>query len=317
VLVALLAVLFLTYGDSGPSQPASDALVRLDATSGKQLERVRTGTQLTGIATTSGAVWATDPGAGALIRLRSPAHEPTVLATRGLPSAVAAGRRFVVAANGDDGTVAVFETASGRLHATAHVTGSGAQAVCDVALEDSTGWAADCLNRRVVKFDADTGRVLDTIPLPPFADDETTIDRLFAGIAVGLDAVWVAGDALDPTLYRIGRTSGIVEAVIPVPAGTVAVAVGAGSVWLANQLDDSVIRIDPAIDAVADRIAVGREPLSIAFGAGSVWTANALDGTVTRIDPAGKAPPETLRVGLRPVAISAGPGGVWVATSRR
>ena len=309
MLVALLALLLLTYGDSGPSGPAQDALVRLDAKSGEVLERVRTGKQLTAVAAAKGSIWSTDAAGGALIRLRPPAYEPQTLAAQGVPYALAAGPRFVLTANGDNGTVSVFEASSGRLHTIAHVTGSGIQAVCDVALNGATGWATDCLNRRIVKFDADSGRVLHATSLPPSVDDETTIDRLFAGIAVGPDAVWVAGDVLDPTLYRLNRDSGLVEAEIRVPAGTVAVAVGAGSVWLANQLDDSVIRIDATTNAVTARIRVGREPLSIAFGAGRVWTANALDGTVSRIDPASERKPETLRVGPGPVAVSAGPGG--------
>ena len=46
-----------------------------------------------------------------------------------------------------------------------------------------------------------------------------------------------------------------------------------------------VVRIDPDTRAVTDTIRVGRSPAGVAVGAGSVWVANSGDGTVTRINP--------------------------------
>ena len=70
-----------------------------------------------------------------------------------------------------------------------------------------------------------------------------------------------------------------------------AIAVGAGGVWVADSLDDAVVRIDPNTRAVTTTIPVGRHPAGIAVGAGSVWVANSGDGTVTRIDPDLEASP--------------------------
>jgi Protein kinase domain len=314
-LIAALA-LILTQGGSHAGA-ARDGLVRLHAGTGKVVERLSAGEQLTGVSATHAATWASDSDGQALIRVQRDSKRAESLAAQGAPYAVAAGRRYVVTANGENGTVAVFDATSGRLHTVIHISGNGLQAVCDVAIQDTDGWATDCLARRIVEFDALSGRPLHRIRIEPRIDDESTIDRLFAGVAVGRRAIWVAGDALDPTLYRIDRASRLVVARIPVPAGTIAVAVGEGSVWLANQLTDSVIRVDPGSNRVIGRIAVGREPLSIAVGAGFVWTANALDGTVSRIDPSSPAPAETFPVGGSPVSISVDASDVWVATSRR
>ena len=103
----------------------------------------------------------------------------------------------------------------------------------------------------------------------------------------------------------------------PLPAGTVAVAFGAGAVWLANQLTDEVIRVDPQRNRVTARIAVGREPLALAISGGSVWTANALDDSVSRVVASGAGEPETHRLDATPTAISVAGDDVWVATSRR
>jgi hypothetical protein len=69
-------------------------------------------------------------------------------------------------------------------------------------------------------------------------------------------------------------------------------AAGAGSIWIASSVDDSVLRFDPQLGrtvavvpvaAVRGRRAAG--PAAVAYGFGSVWAADALDDRVTRIDP--------------------------------
>jgi len=52
-----------------------------------------------------------------------------------------------------------------------------------------------------------------------------------------------------------------------------------------NELDDTVSRIDPQENRVVETIAVGAGPGAITVGAGAVWVANNHDGTVTRIEP--------------------------------
>jgi YVTN family beta-propeller protein len=56
-------------------------------------------------------------------------------------------------------------------------------------------------------------------------------------------------------------------------------------VWVANQGDDTVNRIDPTTGNVTRTVPVGGLPDGIAVGPGAVWVANGQDGTVTRIDP--------------------------------
>jgi YVTN family beta-propeller protein len=79
------------------------------------------------------------------------------------------------------------------------------------------------------------------------------------------------------------RTNRLVD---DVPVGTrpVAIAVGAGSVWVANQVDRTVDRIDPKTHTVRDVVGIGTDVHDVAVGFGSVWVAGGTDGTVTRID---------------------------------
>ena len=72
---------------------------------------------------------------------------------------------------------------------------------------------------------------------------------------------------------------------IVVGNGPNGIAVGEGGVWVADSLDNTLVRIDPTTRSVTTTIAVGRSPTGVAVGAGSVWVADSGDGTVTRIDP--------------------------------
>jgi DNA-binding beta-propeller fold protein YncE len=47
-----------------------------------------------------------------------------------------------------------------------------------------------------------------------------------------------------------------------------------------------VLRIDPRTNTVSARVKTGRGPIGVAYGAGSVWVANWLENTVSRVDPA-------------------------------
>ena len=114
---------------------------------------------------------------------------------------------------------------------------------------------------------------------------------------------------VDPTSHRIADR-------IPTGNSPTAIATGAGSVWVADSIDNSVTRIDPAgANAVATPIPVGQEPSAIAVGEGAVWVANTQDDTVSRIDPRSAAVTQTIPVGAGPTGIAAAGGAVWVANS--
>lgn len=160
-------------------------------------------------------------------------------------------------------------------------------------------------------------------------DEGTTARRqrwLLAGGALALTAVAVlAAVALGPGQSDDSRRD---AASGSTPVGTVAgspvrvgdsptaVAVSAGSVWVANTGDGTVSRIDPRSgQPVGAPIGVGEDPGAVAVGAGSVWVANFGDGTVTRINArSGRLVGAPIAVGRGPTDVVVGRGRVWVAT---
>ena len=118
-------------------------------------------------------------------------------------------------------------------------------------------------------------------------------------------------------VYRFDVGADKLESVADVPSGVRAIAVGDGSLWVADPNTDHVLRIEPQTGH-AQTIDVGREPVAIAVGPGTtapVWVANALGGSVSRIDPRTGTTTE-FPIGATPSGIAVDAlGDVWVTSS--
>jgi DNA-binding SARP family transcriptional activator/DNA-binding beta-propeller fold protein YncE len=79
--------------------------------------------------------------------------------------------------------------------------------------------------------------------------------------------------------------SGRLLAAIPVGSRPIAVAVGAGAVWVANADAGTVSRVDPRTRRVVETIGTGAAASDIAVGGGAVWLASGSEGVLLRIDP--------------------------------
>jgi len=72
--------------------------------------------------------------------------------------------------------------------------------------------------------------------------------------------------------------------------------------------------IDPATNRVVASIPVGSKPVAVAAGAGGVWVGDARDGTITRVDPETRKVVKTIGIGAPVVDLAVGLGAVWAAT---
>ena len=107
---------------------------------------------------------------------------------------------------------------------------------------------------------------------------------------------------------------------IQVGNGPAGVAVGGGFVWVANSLDGTVSKIDPANDGTRRRHDPGRKRArrGVAFG-GTARLGRELERPDADADrPAlGDAPLPTIPVGAGADGIAVGDGSVWVTSERR
>ena len=142
-----------------------------------------------------------------------------------------------------------------------------------LAVSGPTAWIACKEESRLTELDLETGT------------PGRTVELVGTPIAVknGFGSIW----ALDSfgTLTRLAESSAAVEAEIEVGSSApYNIWVGAGSVWVADDSDGGVIRIDPVSNDVVARIPVGDGPASMAFSGGKAWVANHRDRGITIID---------------------------------
>jgi len=149
------------------------------------------------------------------------------------------------------------------------------------------------------------------------------VDRFLASVPVGRAPAGVTDDGrgvwvtneLDDTVTRIDPRTNRVVETARVGDGPTGVTATSGAIWVANGEDGTVSRIDPRANHVVATIRVGRRPRGLTGGHGSLWVTNELDDTVSRIDPATNKVAEIIPVGAGPAGLAYGEGAVWVANN--
>jgi class 3 adenylate cyclase/streptogramin lyase len=136
-------------------------------------------------------------------------------------------------------------------------------------------------------------------------------------IAYGDNALWIGGGLPPPSglvLLKVDPASAQIVKSVPVGSDTQgAITVGAGGVWVTEQLSNTVIEFDPTTLHVLRRIGIGG-PTAIAVGAGSLWVCGADDKAVWRLTLVGGRVSRTeIAMGAEPVAVAVGHGAVWAA----
>jgi peptide/nickel transport system substrate-binding protein len=170
-----------------------------------------------------------------------------------------------------------------------------------IAVGEGSVWVTNAGDGTVSRIDPDSNEVSDTSP---------RIGSRPAGIAVGDGALWVA-DALGAELLRVDPLSHETQPVRldGQPSG---VAFTPEGVWV-SFAPDGVARVDPGDLSVTLTQDVGNGPKAVLAAFGSIWVANHLDNTVSRLQPATGTEQAKVQVGEGPNALSAAGGSVWVA----
>jgi YVTN family beta-propeller protein len=185
-------------------------------------------------------------------------------------------------------------------------------AVDERALWVARGASGDLAGPRedaVTRIDPATGRTVATI----------RVRRAPLDIAATPGAVWVTNSGGGHGVTRIDpRTNRPTGRPIVTGAGPLSLAVGGGSLWVANHDARTVTRIDQASGKVMADIPVPSEPHRVAYGAGAAWVGNWHDNSVSRIDPAtNRVVGSPIPVGVHAGNLAVGVGGVWVTSDYR
>ena len=154
-----------------------------------------------------------------------------------------------------------------------------------------------------------------------WAIDTRTGRRSASTVRVGTSpsALAVAGESLwvanegDGTVQRVDLSPGVLFDPIRAGNGAGGLAFDGELVWVANRGDDTVQAIDGATGKTRHTVAVGDEPLALAWNGASLWVVNRGDGTLQEIDPGAGAVLRTIPVGGDPFLLAADGRRIWVA----
>jgi YVTN family beta-propeller protein len=146
----------------------------------------------------------------------------------------------------------------------------------------------------------------------------------YEGIAIAYGSLWVLDNS---GLLRVDPRDATILAQIQTGDVPVAVAAGAGAVWVVSRPDlrfqngppkqigrATLSRVDPGSNTLTGAIPLAGNPTDVSVGEGSVWVADGSNDAVLKIDPNTDRITNTIRLGSRPQGITVANGTVWVAT---
>ena len=278
-VVALIAVgavvLFSAGGGGGSVTPAADTVGRIEAGPAAFAESVPVGVDPTGVAVgEDGDLWVINQG---------------------------------------DSTVSRIDPESGEVTSTKSTLGipSGV-ATGEEAVWITNGFGGPSGTGQVVRLD-----LADESVEPAFDSGNAK------AIVVAFGSIWLADADRDVVLRYDPEDLDAAPDEIPTdddPNASAAprlLSVGTGAaegIWVANELGDTVVRIDPETNEVVDRIQV-ESPTAVAADASGVWVTSEINDRVVRFDAADGRTLRTYQTadGVLdgPTAIVIAPDGVW------
>jgi len=317
LLVALLAFLF-TRGPGGLSSVSPNSVGVIDPASNTLVAEIPVGIDPEAIAFGEDGVWVANVEDETVSRI-DPASRELVrggIAVGSDPSDIAVGGGSVwialaalaelVPINPDQNKALSPVSALGEGWTCTSPRASltvGSGAVWFVCETGGLG-RVDVRTGKAARFGYETGLLTSPSPvLPEFSD-----------AAFGLGTLWIVNRARN-TVIEVDPATSRYQREITVGANPSAIAVGEGSLWVANFDDDTVTRVEVpgAGQAVAPQpIAVGDGPVDVAVGEGGVWVVSQLDRRLTRIDPDTGKVVARIAIGNEPQRVAAGGGAVWV-----
>jgi virginiamycin B lyase len=174
-----------------------------------------------------------------------------------------------------------------------------------LAIGEGAVWIPDAVSEQIFKFDPVENKIALVIPAS-FSGTE-------GSIGVGAGSVWVTtrGNVLSRFGAATGALEASIA--LPFGAGAPAAIFDNGFVWVTGSRRDELYKIDARTNTLVQTIALRSSPRFLTAGEGSIWVLNQGDGSVQRIDPMSGnviASIETGHAG-RGGDITAGGGYIW------
>jgi len=148
------------------------------------------------------------------------------------------------------------------------------------AVGEGTAWIF--LKQEILKVEPQGNRLVTVGRI-----EEIKIEQLW--MVAGGGSLWIVGEAHKVDgIHRIDPTTGNCIAAIALQQkrGPISSGYGLGSLWVLDELDGTIVRIDPNTNQVAATFNVGKGPWAhVQIGDDAVWVMGSENGVMKRIDP--------------------------------
>jgi streptogramin lyase len=259
------------------------------------------------IAYASGRVWVGSARSGRLIGLPVAGGgrpRDIRLPWNGGTTSIAAGFGSLWVTNGPQARVIRINPVTGTVQAD-RALGSGSAVVV------ATGEGAVWIGRRAIKTTDPPSSIVKVDPHGGRTTEIQFGQEGVSWIATGGGYVWVP-NRRRARLSRISPKTGERHST-PIGLGAHRAVFGANQIWVSNYDDGTLTQNDRALDNSAPVALDVRGPLGIAYGGGTVWVASQLDNAVIRVDPRkGEVVGDPIDVGRSPFAIATHGRSAWV-----
>ena len=301
--VAVLAVVLVVTLDRGAGLVApADSIGVVDAASGELDAAIGVGKAPTDVAASDEWVWVvnSNDGAGTISRINARTRRfVSTFSVAGTPRDLAAafGSLWV---GTSEGRVFRVEPGSDLVERSWTLPNAGESTA--FGFDQGAGWLA--VGRDAVW--AASSRAISRID-PRTSGLTPRPSEYWGPMAYGLGSLWIVGEELERVAPATMRSRARVELAV----GAAAITTGLGAVWVADDENEAIIRVDPRQNAVSRTYEVDGHPLGVAVGGGAVW-ATSDSGHVVRIDPRTHEV-TSFPVGGAPRGIDFGAASLWVS----
>lgn len=210
------------------------------------------------------------------------------------------GRGSVWVANQFTNSVSQIATSNGALVAT-YAVGAGPVAL---ASDGKSLWVANLHDNTVMTLNTANGTITGTFSVPGGP----------GGLAWDGANMWVACRE-NNTVVKL-TSAGVVATRVAVGRRPLGVAYDSttATVWVANNLNDTVTKLAASDGTILGTFATGRGPFGVLAAFGSIFVSNFFDGTLTRLGPDGLTK-STILVGDGAAGMTVDTANVWVANN--
>jgi virginiamycin B lyase len=299
ILASVLAgVLYTVLAPRERIQVAANSLAVFDPENGEPSADVAVGVNPLGVAVAAGSVWVANTDDKTITRLSLSKYELQRTISVGVyPSDVAAASGGVWVLSGPGGKV--FRLGTDNRSSKPILLGYTCRKPAAVTTGAGRVWVACDVPPGTFGFDP---------AAHPSRAPVLISARGFSDASFGGGGLWLA-DAKRGLVLEVDPATKRITERVRVGGRPAALAVGAGSVWVASTRDGTVSRIEQG--RVVATLAVGKGPGAVAADEKSVWVANEDDRSISRIDPRTNRI-STVKLSNKPVGLALGAGRLWV-----